>query len=121
MSEIGRRIRARRTELEMTVDEMAEKLGKNRATVYRYESGDIKDFPTSVLADIAKVLRTTPADLMGYINNPADTSDQEQKLLEIYRNLNASGKEELLKHAKLLSESKSYTANTELSEDTKIS
>ena len=46
---IGQRIKSRRLKLNMTVDEVAEKIGKNRATVYRYESSEIEDLPTSVL------------------------------------------------------------------------
>ena len=42
---IGDRIRARRQELGFSVDELATRLGKNRATVYRYENGDIENLP----------------------------------------------------------------------------
>lgn len=63
---VGERIKQRRLELHMSVDEVAAKLGKNRATVYRYESNDIENLPTSVLEPLAKVLETTPADLMGW-------------------------------------------------------
>lgn len=62
----GQRIKARRIEMGYTVDQLAEILGKNRATVYRYESGDIDDMPTKVLESVAKALRTTPARLMGW-------------------------------------------------------
>ena len=63
---IGERIKARREELGMSVTELAERLGKNRATVYRYENGDIKEMPTPVLEPLAKVLGVTPAELMGW-------------------------------------------------------
>lgn len=63
---VGERIKQRRLELNMTVDEVAAKLGKNRATVYRYESNDIENLPTAVLVPLAKVLETTPAELMGW-------------------------------------------------------
>lgn len=39
---IGERIRQRRKEIGLSVDELAEILGKNRATVYRYESNEIE-------------------------------------------------------------------------------
>ncbi|WP_105308702.1 helix-turn-helix domain-containing protein [Dorea sp. Marseille-P4042] len=68
---IGERIKNRRLELNLSVDEVATKLGKNRATVYRYENDDIKELPITVLEPLAKVLETTPADLMGW-KNPAD-------------------------------------------------
>lgn len=63
---IGNRIKQRRLELNLGVDELAEKLGKNRATVYRYESNDIENFPITLVPALAKVLETTPAYLMGW-------------------------------------------------------
>ena len=38
---IGQRIKNRRLYLGLSVDEVALKLGKNRATIYRYEKDDI--------------------------------------------------------------------------------
>lgn len=66
MMTIGDRIRARRQELGLSVEELANRLGKNRATIYRYENGNIKDMPTQVLEPLAAVLETTPAALMGW-------------------------------------------------------
>lgn len=63
---IGGRIKARRIQLGLSADEVAVALNKNRATVYRYESEDIEKLPTTVLEPLAKVLRTTPAYLMGW-------------------------------------------------------
>lgn len=63
---ISDRIRARREELGLSVAELEKRLGKNRATVYRYESNDIEDMPSSVLEPLAKALQTTPAYLMGW-------------------------------------------------------
>lgn len=64
----GERIKQRRLELKMTVDELAKKLNKNRATIYRYESDEIENLPTSILVPLAKALETTPAYLMGWEN-----------------------------------------------------
>ena len=63
---IGDRIRSRRLKLGLSVDEVANRIGKNRATVYRYESSDIEDLPTSVLEPLSKALQTTPGYLMGW-------------------------------------------------------
>lgn len=63
---IGERIKKRRKELGLSVDELAERLGKNRATVYRYESNEIEKLPTTVLEPLAKALATTPSYLMGW-------------------------------------------------------
>lgn len=81
---IGRRIKQRRLELEMTVDELADRLGKNRATVYRYENDEIKDLPTTVLIPLAEVLQTTPADLMGY-DNELHLTEKEHDLIIAFR------------------------------------
>ena len=62
----GERIRQKRIELGMSVEDLADKLDKNRATVYRYESNDIENLPTTVLEPLAKALGTSPAYLMGW-------------------------------------------------------
>lgn len=63
----GSRIRQKRQELGMSVDELAARLGKNRATVYRYESDDIENFPISIIGPLAEALQVSPAYLMGWI------------------------------------------------------
>lgn len=63
---VGQRIKQRRIELNMDADDLAAKIGKSRATIYRYENGDIENMPTTVLEPIAAALHTTPAYLMGW-------------------------------------------------------
>ncbi|MCM3211637.1 LexA family protein [Bacillus licheniformis] len=63
---VGERIRSRRKQLNMSVDQLAQKLKKNRATVYRYESNEIDNMPLTVLEPLAKALNVTPAYLMGW-------------------------------------------------------
>lgn len=65
---IGERIKNRRKELGLSVGDLAKKIGKNRATIYRYESSYIENMPTTVLEPIAKALNTTPAYLMGWVD-----------------------------------------------------
>lgn len=68
--DVGARIKQRRIELKISADELADKIGKSRATVYRYENGDIENMPTTVLEPIANALNTTPAYLMGWDDDP---------------------------------------------------
>ena len=68
----GERIKARREALGLSVGELAERLNKNRATIYRYESGEIEDMPITVLEPLAKALNTTPAYIMGWEEEPLD-------------------------------------------------
>ncbi|RDU22180.1 helix-turn-helix domain-containing protein [Anaerosacchariphilus polymeriproducens] len=72
---IGERIKQRRKDLDMSVDQLADILGKNRATVYRYENDEIENLPTTILEPLANALRTTPASLMGW-NDAAQDSKQ---------------------------------------------
>ncbi len=82
----GDRIKQRRIELGLTADALAEKIGKSRATIYRYENGDIENMPTPILEPLAKALNTTPADLMGW-------DDQEQELPSTPDSLTVTGLE----------------------------
>ena len=61
----GERIRTRRKQLGMSVDDLAAKLGKNRATIYRYES-DAIEMPASLLKPLADALDTVPDELMDW-------------------------------------------------------
>lgn len=76
----GDRIKQRRLELGLTVDDLANKINKSRATIYRYENGDIENMPTTVLEPLAKALNTSPADLMGWgddaVEEPVDVQDK---------------------------------------------
>lgn len=123
---LSQNIRYLRKKKGLSQEKLAELLGrKSYTTIQKWETGDSEPAFETVVA-MSEIFGVNLNDIV-YKNLEYDSiledalSDQEQTLLALYRNLNASGKEELLKHAKLLSESKSYTANTELSEDTKIS
>lgn len=75
---IGQRIKARREELGISAEELGQKIGKAKTTIYRYELGLIEKMPTSVLESIAEVLRTSPAYLMGWTDNKSLNSWQAQ-------------------------------------------
>lgn len=83
---IGERIKNRRKELGLSVEEVAKRLGKNRATIYRYESDYIESLPSPILEPLADVLQTTPAYLMGWENeqneNALDDAKSVEKLLK---------------------------------------
>lgn len=89
---VGQRIKARRKELNLSADEVAEMIGKNRATIYRYESGEIDSVPISVLEELAKILRTTPGDLLSSDGGRPMLTQDEADILETYRSLNQTGK-----------------------------
>lgn len=68
--EIGKRIKNRRISLGISVEDLAKKLGKNRATVYRYESDYIENLPVTILAPLAEALKCSPSYLMGWTDDP---------------------------------------------------
>lgn len=64
------RIRERRKALHMTADELGEKIGRDRATVYRYESGRFQKMDIEILKKIASALGTSAAYLNGETDDP---------------------------------------------------
>ena len=66
MSNIGNNIKARRTALKMTQEELAAKMGyKSKSTINKIELG-INDIPQSKIVKFAEVLQTTPKALMDW-------------------------------------------------------
>ena len=63
---VNERIKQRRQQLGLNVNDIAEALGISRATLYRYESHEIEKLPISIVEPLAEILGTTPAELMGW-------------------------------------------------------
>ena len=115
----GDRIKQRRIELGLTADDLANKIGKSRATIYRYENGDIENMPTPILEPLAKALDTTPADLMGWgkEDQVADVllktykselilDEQLKRIIGYYKLMNQSDRDMLENLAKRCAETK---------------
>ena len=84
---IGHKIKEIRKQLNMSVDELATKLGKNRATIYRYERGDIENLPLDVLEPLANALNTTPGYLMGWDENTQDNASRKDLNINLIDNV----------------------------------
>lgn len=102
----GDRIKQRRIELGLTADELANRIGKSRATIYRYENGDIENMPTTILEPLAKALNTTPADLMGWGLSDDDIanafiSDDLEDIIDNIRDFSPSEKEHFKNYLRL--------------------
>lgn len=67
---IGNRIICRRTELNMTLRELAAKVGLSASTVLRYEKGTIGRIKLPVLASIADALDVNVDYLLGITDDP---------------------------------------------------
>lgn len=66
---VHERLKARRKELGLTADEVAEAINVSRATYYRYESGEIEKLPTTIVPQLSKILRVYVPYLMGWDDN----------------------------------------------------
>lgn len=66
----GERMKKRRKEIRFSAEKVAALLGVSPATIYRYEKGDIEKVPGDIIEPLSKILRTTPAYLMGWDETP---------------------------------------------------
>ena len=72
-NEMGKRIRERRESLDLTQEQLAEKLGyKDKTAVSKIESGH-RDLTQSKIVKFADALKTSPFYLMGWTNDPDPT------------------------------------------------
>lgn len=94
------RIRTRREQLNMSQEELAKRLGyKSRSTIAKIESGE-NDITQSKIVAFAKALGVKPGYLMGWEDVPEPSpslslTQQEEKHIKKYRQLDADGKEEI--------------------------
>lgn len=130
---IGKKIKERRLNLNMTAEELAEKLGKHRSTVYRYENGDIDQLPISILEPLAQALNVEPSYFISDIRNnkvpelkslekeyitnfsQLDTSTKENVnlIIEYFKVLNEENQNKLVERSKELIESQLFKEKIE--------
>ena len=63
--QVGRRIKERRTELNITMPELGRRVGVNKSTIQRYEADGVDPKRTMVINGLAEALLTTPEWLTG--------------------------------------------------------
>jgi transcriptional regulator with XRE-family HTH domain len=105
--EIQEIIKTRRIELGLSIREVAQQLGVAPSTVSRYESNDIQNMGIDKIEALSKVLRCSPAYLMGWENAPDSEHTyslgyRESRLVNIYRVLNDEGQKRLIERAEEL-------------------
>lgn len=64
--ELNEIITQRRKELGLTLQEVGDYLGVSKATVKRYETGEIKNLKQETIEGLSKILRISPIKLMGW-------------------------------------------------------
>lgn len=85
MSKVGENIMELRKSLGWTQEELAKRMGyKSKSTINKIEMG-INDIPQSKIVKFAEVLGTSPARLMGWVNE--ETNKKNDDLVRIIAKL----------------------------------
>lgn len=85
LSAFGLRVQKRRRELNLTQEDLADKMGyKTKSSINKIEKG-LADIPQGKIVQLAGALNTTPGYLMGWEEPYGDSSpDEVEKALELY-------------------------------------
>ncbi|MCI8670166.1 MAG: helix-turn-helix transcriptional regulator [Lachnospiraceae bacterium] len=100
---VGDRIRKRRIELGISQTELAERINSSKQTMHKYETNIITNIPTDKIEDIAKILETSPAYLMGW-----DEFSDEEAFLDMKISKDYELKQAIKKYYKLDNRKKKY-------------
>jgi len=116
---IGQRIKERRQELGISVDQLAKRIGKTRATMYRYENGESENINAKVLDALIIALDTSAEYLLG-IEEPKPSvqeiiaSEEElyladrKELLKLFDFLDPVGRKNLIIQATMLGHAQNF-------------
>ena len=77
-------IKLRRLELDMTMKELAAKVGVSEGTISRWESGDIANMKRDKIASLAKALEVPPAVLMDWEEYDAEQLQKNKEAKQLY-------------------------------------
>ena len=93
---LGEKVKLKREELGLSQEELAEKMNyKSKTSIHKIEVG-ITDLPLSKVKELAAVLKTTPAYLMGWEEDKSQEkennifsqlTDEELAKLEKFKNM----------------------------------
>lgn len=99
MESVQDKIKKRRKELGLSLEDVAKALNVNKSTVLRYESKSIEKMPIDVIPPLAKILRCSPEYLMGWEDDklkPINIIFDDYFPLHYCTNLSAGSPTELL-------------------------
>lgn len=76
---LGEKVKLKREELNLSQEELAEKMNyKSKTSIHKIETG-ITDLPLSKVKELADVLNTTPAYLMGWEEDKKEELTNQEK------------------------------------------
>lgn len=82
--EIGKRIREFREDRGMSQKELADKIDVSNSRVSNWEQG-INRPDADILADLCRVLKVSPSELLDVHLSTDELNDQERKVIQAYR------------------------------------
>ena len=82
---VGERIKKLREKRGISQTDLAIQIGESKQTLYKYETGRITNIPSDKIELIASALGCSPAYLMGWDDNAADTTRNEE-FVELFTN-----------------------------------
>lgn len=100
--EIGNRIKYARDLRNVTLDDIAKKVGVTKSTIQRYETGKITTIKLPVVESIAIALNVNPSWVVGKSDNMELPSQKTPKIMQYYNQLNDIGKHEAEKRVEEL-------------------
>lgn len=84
---IAERMKHRRQELGLSLQDVAESMEISKSTLQRYETGKIRNLPLHQLAPLAKALDTTPDWLLGWNSSHNQPSTLDYEFLSLMQSL----------------------------------
>lgn len=81
MCEIANKIKARRIQLGLTLEDVAQAVGVGRSTVRKWETGLIKNMGRDKIALLAKVLQISPVELVPMPDKAVSEDDERLEAL----------------------------------------
>ena len=105
------RIKECREACGMSVEDVARLVGKNRATIYRYDNGDIENIPMRAITVMAMAFNVDPYYLMGWTDEKGTYNEEKtvikldeehESLLRRYDALDYKKRERLIRFLKVL-------------------
>lgn len=84
MCEVANKIKARRIELGLTLEDVAQAVGVGRSTVRKWETGMIRNMGRDKIAALARVLQMNPVELVPMPGH--ELSEDEERLEALHQN-----------------------------------
>lgn len=105
VKKLGLRLKQSREAADMSLNDVAKKVGLNKSTILRYENGEMATIKFPMLNALAEALNVHPNYLAGFIDNPQPEergnneptidgevmSSNEQDLIRYYRKMDLRG------------------------------